>query len=131
VTTLLRGALAGALILTAAAGPALAAKRAGGQSVQRYDGTWSIEVITESGSCDRAYRYGVVIQNGYARYAGGNDFTISGRVQPSGAVRGSISRGDASAQVVGRLAPDGWGNGTWTTSGSTRCGGRWNAERRS
>ena len=24
-----------------------------------YDGTWSIEVITTSGPCDRAYRYGV------------------------------------------------------------------------
>ncbi|MFE1600622.1 hypothetical protein [Methylobacterium sp. ID0610] len=125
---MLRTALAGAIILTAAAGPALAAKR-GAASAARFDGTWSVEVITESGTCDRAYRYGIIIQNGQARYAGGSDFTVTGRVQPNGAVRGSISRGDASAQVVGRLA-DGWGNGTWTTSGSSRCGGRWNAERR-
>ena len=126
---LMRPALAGAIILMAAAQPALAAKRAG-QSVSRFDGNWSVEVITERGSCDRAYRYGIVIQNGQAHYAGGSDFTITGRVQPNGAVRGSISRGDASAQVVGRLGQQGYGNGTWTTSGQTQCGGRWNAEKR-
>ncbi|ACA14791.1 conserved hypothetical protein [Methylobacterium sp. 4-46] len=125
---MLRAALAGMIILTAAAGPALAAKRSA-PSVKRFDGTWSVEVITETGTCDRAYRYGLIIQDGQARYAGGSDFTITGRVQPNGVVRGAISRGDASAQVVGRLA-NGWGNGTWTTSGGTRCGGRWNAERR-
>ncbi|MGY2048836.1 hypothetical protein [Methylobacterium sp. JK268] len=124
---MLRAACAGLLILTAAA-PALAAKRQA-PSVKRFDGSWSVEVITESGTCDRAYRYGIIIQDGQARYAGGSDFVIAGRVQPNGAVRGSISRGDASAQVVGRLA-DGWGNGTWTSSGSTRCGGHWNAEKR-
>lgn len=125
---MLRSVLAGVIILTAAAAPALAAKRRA-PSVTRFDGIWSVEVITESGTCDRAYRYGVIIRDGQARYAGGSDFIITGRVQPNGAVRGSISRGDASAHVVGRLA-DGWGNGTWVTSGSTRCGGRWNAERR-
>jgi hypothetical protein len=36
-------------------------------------------------------------------------------------VRATISRGDAAAQVVGRLTADGGGNGTWTTSGSTAC----------
>lgn len=32
----------------------------------RYDGNWSIEVITEDGPCDRAYRYGVKINRGQA-----------------------------------------------------------------
>ncbi|TGD96661.1 hypothetical protein EU555_22915 [Methylobacterium nonmethylotrophicum] len=121
-------ALAAGACLAAAVAPALAAKGRA-QAQNRFDGTWSVEVITESGSCDRAYRYGVIIQNGQARYAGGGDFTITGRVQPSGGVRATISRGDAAAQVVGRLG-DGTGNGTWTTSGSTVCKGRWNAERR-
>ncbi|TNC13041.1 hypothetical protein FF100_14360 [Methylobacterium terricola] len=120
-------ALAAGICLGAAA-PAIA--RTAAKAPDRFDGTWSVEVITESGSCDRAYRYGVIIQNGQARYAGGGDFTVSGRVQPSGAVRATISRGDAAAQVVGRLGTEGSGNGTWTTSGSTSCKGRWNAERR-
>lgn len=117
-----------ALTLAAAAPPALAARTPRG--LARFDGTWSIEVVTERGGCDRAYRYGIVIENGQARYAGGTDFTVSGRVQPSGAVRGSISRGSDRADVVGRLG-DGAGSGTWTTSGARACGGHWNAERRS
>ncbi|KMO28053.1 large exoprotein involved in heme utilization or adhesion [Methylobacterium variabile] len=125
---LIVSALAAGFCLAGAAAPVLAAK-GGAKASNRFDGTWSVEVITESGSCDRAYRYGVIIENGQARYAGGSDFTVSGRVQPSGAVRATISRGDAAAQVVGRLGA-GAGNGSWTTSGSTSCKGRWNAERR-
>jgi hypothetical protein len=109
------------------AAPAHAAR--GPRNVAQFDGNWSVEVITERGGCDRAYRYGIVIERGQARYAGGTDFTVSGRVQPSGAVRGSISRGADRADVVGRLA-DGSGSGTWTTAGARVCGGRWNAERR-
>ncbi|GJD48138.1 hypothetical protein OPKNFCMD_0854 [Methylobacterium crusticola] len=126
---LLVSALAAGAVLAGAVAPALAAK-AVAKAPNRYDGSWSVEVITENGSCDRAYRYGVVIENGQARYAGGSDFTVSGRVQPNGAVRAVISRGDAAARVVGRLA-DRFGSGTWTASGSASCAGRWNAERRS
>jgi hypothetical protein len=96
----------------------------------RYDGTWSIEVVTLDGPCDRAYRYGVQIRRGAASYAGG-DFNINGRVAESGAVRAVISRGDTAADVVGRLGRQGTGNGTWTTTGIIACSGRWNAERRS
>lgn len=124
---LIVSALAAGICLGAVAAPAIARTAT---APDRFDGTWSVEVITESGSCDRAYRYGVIIQKGQARYAGGGDFTVSGRVQPSGAVRATISRGDAAAQVVGRLGTEGNGNGTWTTSGATSCKGRWNAERR-
>ncbi|KMO32447.1 large exoprotein involved in heme utilization or adhesion [Methylobacterium tarhaniae] len=124
---LIVSALAAGACLAGAAAPAIA--KTSVKAPNRFDGTWSVEVITESGSCDRAYRYGIVIENGQARYAGGGDFTVSGRVQPTGAVRATISRGDAAAQVVGRLG-EGTGTGNWTTSGSTSCKGRWNAERR-
>lgn len=93
-----------------------------------YDGTWSIEVITTAGTCDRAYRYGVRIANGEASYPG-SDFTIAGRVAANGAVRATISRGSTSANVVGRLGREGFGNGTWKADGG--CSGNWNAERRS
>jgi hypothetical protein len=106
------------------AGATLPAHAAG-----RYDGQWSVEVITERGDCDRAYRYGIIIENGQARYAGGRDFTINGRVQDNGSVRGAIVRGSDRADVTGRLTASG-GNGTWTASGGRNCGGRWNAERR-
>lgn len=99
------------------------------QVPNRYDGTWSIEVVTLDGPCDRAYRYGVQIRRGEASYAGG-EFNIRGRVAQNGAVRAVISRGDDHADVIGRLSRQGMGNGTWTTTGVIGCSGRWNAERR-
>lgn len=115
-------------LLIAGLGAADAAGRKA-QVPHRFDGNWSIEVITESGSCDRAYRYGVRIAQGQASYPGG-DFQVSGRVAPNGVVRATISNSLGSANVVGRLAAGGYGNGTWTASGSNQCRGRWNAERR-
>ena len=130
MTSLTPSRLAGAVTLCAGlalASPAGAATAVRGLS--EYDGTWSVEVVTERGECDRAYRYGIVIEGGQVRYAGGTDFTINGRVEPGGAVKGSIVRGSDRADVVGRLADRG-GNGTWMTVGARSCGGRWNAERR-
>ena len=119
-----------ALAFTATAVSAAPAGKANkGGDVRVFDGKWSIEVITERGDCDRAYRYGIRIENGEARYDGGTDFDVSGRVTGKGAVKGSISRGDNRADVIGTLSGE-FGTGTWTTSGSTACGGRWVAERR-
>ena len=95
-----------------------------------FDGNWSIEVITEQGVCDRAYRYGIRIEDGQVHYDGSTDFTVTGQVTSGGAVKGSIARGDDRADVVGKLSR-GFGTGSWTTNGSTGCGGTWNAERRS
>ncbi|GBU16541.1 MULTISPECIES: hypothetical protein [Methylobacterium] len=115
-----------ALLLAAGVGAAEAARKPVAVS-DAYDGTWSIEVITTSGPCDRAYRYGVKIEKGEARYPGA-DFNISGRVAGNGAVRATISRGSDSANVTGRLDRSGMGTGTWKATGG--CSGNWNAERR-
>ena len=96
---------------------------------KKFDGTWSVEVITEQGACDRAYRYSVIIQNGRARYGGPENFNVNGQVQQNGAVAASISRGQDSANVRGRLSGN-MGTGTWSTSGGRTCSGNWNAEKR-
>ena len=96
----------------------------------RFDGTWSVEIITEKGECDKAYRYAIAIQDGRARYAGPEGFNISGSVSPNGAVSGSISRGKDRANVSGRLAGK-TGAGTWIASGARNCSGRWAADKRS
>lgn len=98
--------------------------------LDRFDGTWSIEIVTESGACDRAYRYPVRIERGRPRLIG-TPFTIQGNVSENGIVRGSISNGTATADVRGRLGGDGFGAGTWVSSGALDCRGHWNAERRS
>ncbi|WP_243375211.1 hypothetical protein [Microvirga solisilvae] len=95
----------------------------------KFDGTWSVEVVTEKGDCDRAYRYSVIVQNGRARYGGTERFDVNGQVRPNGSVSASISRGQDRANVSGQLV-GATGRGTWTTAGGRSCSGYWNAEKR-
>ncbi len=95
---------------------------------QQFNGRWSVEVVTEQGACDRAYRYPVAIENGRIRYAGSEGFNVAGTVNARGAVRTSISSGQLRADITGRLAGSA-GTGTWAISGSRSCSGYWRAER--
>ena len=51
-------------------------------AVPRYDGLWSVSIVTEKGDCDRGYRYPIRISNGQLANAGDTAFTISGKVAP-------------------------------------------------
>lgn len=94
-----------------------------------YDGRWSVVIITDRGTCDRAYRYSIDIQNGVVRY-GGDVVAMSGRVANNGAVRVTVSRGSQRAAGQGRLGRS-YGTGTWKGLGNgDSCSGRWEAERR-
>ena len=94
-----------------------------------YDGAWSVLIVTQRGSCDRAYRYGIQIINGIVTYDGGA-VNLSGRVSGNGAVRVVVSAGSASANGTGRLSRN-TGRGSWAgRSGSDACSGYWEAERR-
>ncbi len=93
----------------------------------RYDGLWSVSIVTEKGDCDRGYRYPIRISHGLLVNGGSDPFTISGRVAPSGAITVTVSHGDQSASGSGRLAGN-EGEGRW--SGGS-CSGTWSAERRS
>jgi hypothetical protein len=95
-----------------------------------FDGAWSVEVVTQQGACDRAYRYSVVIENGVARYGGPEQFDVRGQVRPNGSVSANISRGQDRANITGRLSGRS-GTGTWSSSGGRVCSGQWNAEKRS
>jgi hypothetical protein len=93
-----------------------------------HDGSWSVLIITESGACDRAYRYGVQISNGYV-LGGDGSANLQGHVANNGAVRVSVSAGDQRATGSGRLSRD-RGSGEWRGQGPTgTCSGRWMAER--
>jgi hypothetical protein len=94
-----------------------------------FDGTWSVLIVTQKGTCDRAYRYPVKIDNGSVGYAGDASFTVSGKVGENGAVTVRVARGSQSANGQGRLSSTD-GSGQWT-AGSGDCSGTWTAERRS
>jgi hypothetical protein len=95
-----------------------------------FNGTWSVLIVTDSGPCDRAYRYPVRVANGHVSYAGQADFTVGGRVARNGAVNVSVGKGSQHASGSGRLM-SGWGSGTWRGTGSHgTCTGSWTAEKR-
>jgi len=94
-----------------------------------FDGRWSVVIETEKGACDRAYRYGIQIQNGRVSYVGQNAFSITGQVAHNGRVHVRVSRGASYADGHGRLSKD-KGSGTWRGVGSGSCSGHWFAERR-
>lgn len=99
-------------------------------SAQRlYDGQWSVLIVTENGTCDRAYRYGVSIRSGGVYYDGGV-VNFTGRVQANGNVTVRVTSGSAFANGTGRLnRREGQGRWSGQSSGS-RCSGYWTAERR-
>ena len=114
-----------ALVILAATVPASAPASAR----SNFDGTWSVLIVTQKGTCDRAYRYPVRIANGSVGYAGDSSFTVSGKVGDNGAVTVKVARGSQSANGQGRLSATD-GSGMWT-AGSGDCSGTWTAERRS
>jgi len=121
----LRPILLATLVLIAGAAPGSA------RSIQpSFDGRWSVLIITDAGSCDRSYRYGVVVSRGRISYAGDSSVMISGGVDPRGNVSVSLHYGQSAAQGSGRLSGSD-GGGRWQgASSGTRCSGRWLAERR-
>jgi hypothetical protein len=95
---------------------------------QQFSGNWSVEAVTEQGTCKRTSRYPVVIENGTVRSNAPQGVNVSGRVQANGHIQTNIQRAMTRAEITGRLS-DRSGSGTWTTSGTVVCSGRWNAQK--
>jgi hypothetical protein len=117
----------GTVYALVAASTALAATTTSHAASPRYDGTWSVLIVTEKGDCDRGYRYPIRISHGVLVNGGSNPFTISGHVQPSGSITVTVSSGQKSATGTGRLDGNA-GGGSWQGGA---CSGSWTAERRS
>src|SRR6476660_5468476 len=106
------GFLAGLVLAAALAVPADArtsarsAPRAGG-----YDGNWSVLIVTDSGPCDRGYRYGLSIRGGRVFYEGSAAVNVDGNVSGNGTVRVRVWAGSQGATGVGRLSRD-YGEGS-------------------
>jgi hypothetical protein len=95
-----------------------------------YDGRWSVVIVTDAGTCDHSYRYGLVVSRGRISYDGDSGVMVSGGVDPRGRVSVSLRYGEAAAQGSGRLSgSDGGGRWEGASSGA-RCSGHWQAERR-
>ena len=113
-----------ALIAVSFAGALTATRPAA--AAPSYDGVWSVVIMTEKGTCDRAYRYPVRISNGAVQNDGPSLINVSGKVGGNGAVKVLVSAGDKSASGTGRLSGKA-GGGKWSGG---ECAGTWEAERR-
>jgi len=122
--------LLGKFLGTGAASMALVAATclasSAGSAAPRFDGLWSVSVVTEKGDCDRGYRYPIRISNGQLINAGDNAFSISGKVGQTGSITVTVAAAGKSATGSGQLAGNA-GGGRW--SGGA-CSGTWTAERR-
>jgi hypothetical protein len=92
----------------------------------RFDGLWSVSVVTEKGDCDPGYRYPIRISNGQLVNAGDTAFNISGKVGQTGAITVTVAAAGKSATGSGQLAGNA-GGGHWAGGA---CSGSWTAERR-
>jgi hypothetical protein len=96
-------------------------------AVPRYDGLWSVSILTTKGDCIASYRYPMLISNGVLANGGAIAIDVRGRVAANGVVTVVLSHGDTRASGSGRLAANA-GAGSWRT---VSCSGSWTAERRS
>ena len=92
-----------------------------------FDGRWSILVVTEKGTCD-VYRWNVGVGGGRITDVGDNIARASGRIDASGRVAVTLTRGADVLAATGALTGVS-GAGRWT-SASRGCAGRWEADRR-
>jgi hypothetical protein len=115
----------------AVAGLALAAMVTSPASARTvYDGNWSVLIVTKSGPCDAAYRYGLSIRDGQVFYEGSAPVNVRGKVNGVGKVDVTVSAGSQGASGSGRLSRV-YGEGEWRGIGSMgACVGTWTAERR-
>ena len=121
------------LSLSLAAGCALGAAMlmpAQAAALSSFDGNWSVLIVTRSGPCDQAYRYGLSIRDGRVAYEGSAAVNVAGHVTSNGMVNVRVWAGSQSASGAGRLSRD-YGGGRWRGAGSLdSCAGSWTAERR-
>lgn len=109
-----------ALAASALATPVLAAS-------ERHNGTWAVELVTESGLCSARYNYAVAIRDGEVRpVSASGGAHVSGRVSPDGTVGITVAGAGGSGTGTGHLS-GARGSGTWTVS--SLCSGRWTARR--
>lgn len=95
----------------------------------KFDGVYSVDVVTEKGSCDK-YRWTVAVANGrVSSQSGGEDLlNVVGQIGRGGGVLLSFRGQDEVARAEGHMTGKS-GAGRWS-SPSLVCSGVWRAVRR-
>jgi len=102
---------------------ALAATPAAASS-EPFDGSWSVKIVTQKGTCDSGATVPIRVTNGSIA----SDLSVvkvSGQVAPNGSLSVNVGSGLEHANGVGRLS-DTAGSGTWKGG---MCSGIWTASK--
>ncbi len=102
---------------------ALAATPAAASS-EPFDGSWSVKIVTQKGTCDSGATVPIRVTNGSIA----SDLSVvkvSGQVAPNGSLNVNVGSGLEHANGVGRLT-DSTGSGTWKGG---MCSGIWTASK--
>lgn len=95
-------------------------------AASRYDGTWSVSLVTKQGGCDAGYSWNVAVTDG--RIDNSSLFgQLAGFVDGNGNVSLKASNGSGMLLASGTIRGTG-GSGTWLSYGN-RCSGQWHATR--
>ena len=116
------GAVAGACLAGSGVASAQKARGAG-----PFDGVYAVDVYTQSGACDRVFRWTIQVVGGRVSSHGDGFMQASGLVSDKGAVSLAFRRDNQVANVAGRVK-SGAGSGTWS-SPTMQCAGSWRAAR--
>src|SRR3954453_9156921 len=92
----------------------------------KFDGTWSVSLVSSGGLCGGGTSSTLMVQNGSVR-AGGSGVSVSGQVGPSGSVSLALQKSGVQGAASGKLSGSS-GSGSWTVS-SMGCSGHWTAPR--
>jgi hypothetical protein len=94
------------------------------------DGSWTVRVFPERGTCDHLSNYNVRVANGHIVYNSHTSVSLSGTISPQCTVMVSIRHLDDIAYGSGHLGERA-GKGVWHGLGKDGgCSGRWEAHRR-
>ena len=92
----------------------------------KFDGTWSVQLVADSGLCGSGTQQTLMVQNGSVQ-AGSAGVSVSGNVGPSGSVSLALQRTGVQGSASGKLSGAS-GSGSWSVA-SLGCSGRWTAQR--
>jgi hypothetical protein len=94
-----------------------------------FDGVWDARATTDSGPCRATQQHLLRIRNGRALDADARLYKVNGGLEASGRINGTVRVRRTTLLVTGKINGSA-ASGSWKSTGSKTCAGRWEAERR-
>jgi hypothetical protein len=104
-----------------------AATAALAQSAETHDGVYAVDIVTQTGACDKVYHWTINVQGGHISSPADGFMKASGEISTRGVVSVAFRRDSHVANVSGQVKEKAaWGS--WS-SATLKCSGTWSAVR--